>query len=165
MWLVVGGVLLFLGGAVWFERQKIQAQLKAQGWTPVVPGSAPGLPTAPAGVVPTVKGPDGNPLITLVPGNMGAIAVAGTNAFPPPSIGVQAAPPGTPGVSGIGWLAGVTSSNPTVVDASHALLSPGQPGQMATTLMVMQAGTSTITVQWNDGAKSQTSSFTVNATA
>lgn len=164
MWWLVGSVVTLLVGAVWYERHKIQTQLQAEGWTPTPLAPPPATPTAPAGVVPTTPAAGGGLQVTMAPGNLGTLAVPGTSGFPPPSVVLQVTPPNTANPN-VGALLGVTSSNASVIDASHALINPGQPGQMTSSLSVMGAGTTIITVTWNDGTSAQTTSFTVNATA
>ncbi len=154
-----------LAAAVWYERNKIITTLQQEGWTPVPAGPPPPAPTAPPGVVPTTPNPAGGVSVLLTPGNLGTLNVAGATGFPPPGVALNVQTPTTTSPGGIGWIGNVTSSNPNIVPTTGVLISPGQPGQMTAPLTVMAPGTTTITVQWNDGANSQTTTFTVNATA
>lgn len=155
-WLFFGlfGVVSLIGYEVW--------KFKASGWTPVPSGPPAPLPTAPPGVVPTSPDPAGGVLVTLVPGNMGTLSVAGANGFPPPGVTVQVQPPSGTG-PGIGWIGSFTSSNQAVATAS--LIHPGQSGQMSVPVLIMGPGTADVTVQWNDGQSAQTTKFTIAASA
>ena len=142
MWpiIIVG---LCAGIALVYEiRKHIASTLQQEGWTPVPAG-----PSTPTGTTQTASGAG----VMLTPGNMGAVTVAGTNGFPPPTVQVQVQPPTATGPGGIGYISGITSSDQSVVSTASALINPGQPGQMSTSLTAMAVGTTTITVQWNDG--------------
>jgi hypothetical protein len=154
MWPIIGIGVLAVVALVYEVRKHISSTLQQEGWTPVPAG-----PPAPTGITETATGA----VVMLAPGNMGNVAISGASAFPPPAMQVQVQPP-TASSTGVGWIGGITSSNPNVVSTVGALLSPGQPGQMSSSLSVMGAGTSTITVTWNDGVNSQTTTFTVTAT-
>jgi hypothetical protein len=156
MWPLITVAVLAGIALVYEVRKHIASTLQSEGWTPVPAG-----PSVPTGITKTATGAG----VTLAPGNMGSVSLAGASGFPPPQVQVQVQPPTATSPAGLGWIGGITSSNPNVVSTVGALVNPGQSGQMSSSLSVMGPGTSTITVTWNDGQASQTSTFTVVATA
>jgi len=155
MWSIITVGLLVSAVIVYEVRKHIASTLQQEGWTPVTPG-----PAVPTGITKTSTGTS----VMLAPGDMGSVNVGSASAFPPPTVQVSVQPPSATS-SGVGWISGITSSNPSVVSPTGALINPGQPGQMSAPLTAMGAGTANITVQWNDGQTSRTTTFSIVATA